>query len=62
MNFQLRFDKPYEVMLNKGYLYINLPGVTLDHGVGRLEAGICDLGNRQLFMIGLLKIDISTFF
>ena len=32
-----------------------MPGVTLDHLVGRLEAGIGDLRYRKLLMVGLLS-------
>ena len=31
-----------------------MAGVTLDHLIGWLEAGIGDLGHRQLLMVGLL--------
>ena len=32
-------------------------GITLHHLVGRLKAGVCDLSNSQLLVVGLLSGD-----
>ena len=34
-----------------------MPGITLHHGVGRLEAGVGDLCHAQRLMVGLLGRD-----